>query len=105
MITATEQSRLQSSREQVLNLQPTDIGDLSSLISFSTARTYTTISYKSGGLATTYSFRFPVDETTTAVLLSVNGRSIQVTVRNSQGWLLYTASRLGNFNLCGSQKG
>ena len=70
---------------QVLNLQPTDIGDLSSLISFSTARTYTTIFYKSGPLAGTYSFRFPVDKTVTAVLLSVNGRFIQVTVRNSQG--------------------
>ena len=70
---------------QVLNLEPTDIGDLSSLISFSTARTYTTIFYKSGALAGTYSFHFPVDETATAVLLSVNGRSLQVTVRNSQG--------------------
>ena len=70
---------------QVLNLEPTDIGDLSSLISFSTVRTYTTIFYKSGALAGTYSFRFPVDETATAVLLSVNGRYIQVTVRNSQG--------------------
>ena len=69
----------------MLNLEPTDIGDLSSLISFSTARTYTTIFYKSGALAGTYSFHFPVDETATAVLLSVNGRSLQVTVRNSQG--------------------
>ena len=70
---------------QVLNLQPTDIGDLSSLISFSTARTYTTIFYKSGPLPGTYSFLFPVDETATAVLLSINGRSIQVSVRNPQG--------------------
>ena len=70
---------------QVLNLQPTDIGNLSSLISFSAARTYTTIFYKSGPLFGTYSFRFPVDETATAVLLSVNARSIQVTVRNPQG--------------------
>ena len=70
---------------QVLNLQPTDIGNLSSLISFSAARTYTTIFYKSGPLFGTYSFRFPVDETATAVLLSINGRSIEVTVRNPQG--------------------
>ena len=70
---------------QVLNLQPTDIGDLSSLISFSTARTYTTIFYKSGVLPGTYRFFFPVDETATAVLLSINGRSIQVNVRNPQG--------------------
>ena len=70
---------------QVLNLRPTDIGNLSSLISFSAARTYTTIFYKSGPLFGTYSFRFPVDETATAVLLSINGRSIQVTVRNPQG--------------------
>lgn len=70
---------------QVLNLQPTDIGDLSSLISFSTARTYTTIFYKSGPLPGTYRFLFPVDKTATTVLLSINGRSIQVTVRNPQG--------------------
>ena len=70
---------------QVLNLQPTDIGDLSSLISFSAARTYTTIFYRSGPLPGTYSFLFPVDETATAVLLSINGRSIQVNVRNPQG--------------------
>ena len=70
---------------QVLNLQPTDIGDLSSLISFSTARTYTTIFYKSGVLPGIYRFFFPVDETATAVLLSINGRSIQVNVRNPQG--------------------
>ena len=70
---------------QVLNLQPTDIGDLSSLISFSAARTYTTIFYQSGPLAGTYRFRFPVDETVTAVLISINGRFIQVTVRNPQG--------------------
>ena len=73
---------------QVLNLLPTDIADLSSLISFSAAQTYTTIFYKAGSQVGTYSFRFPVDETATAVLLSVNGRSIQVTVRNSQGTLL-----------------
>lgn len=90
---------------QVLNLQPTDIGNLSSLISFSAARTFTNILYKSSPLTGTYMFNFPVDETATAILISVNGRYIQATVRDPQGcyynnkYLLLVARTCMSYNI------
>ena len=69
---------------QVLNVNENDISELSSLISFSLMQALTTIFFRMSTI-TPGSFNFPVDETVSQFLISVNGAGITVSVTTPQG--------------------
>lgn len=70
---------------QLLNILTSDISDLASLIGFSARQSRSTIFRRSGVLYDATSFTFPVDGSTTEVIISINGQSISVSVTAPEG--------------------
>jgi hypothetical protein len=70
---------------QILNIHTNDISDLASLISFSARQSRSTIFRRSGNLYGTVTYTFPVDISTTEVIISINGPSITVSINTPEG--------------------
>ena len=75
---------------QILNVNENNIDELSSLISFSLMQALTTVFYRMSSVATG-SFNFPVDETVSQVLITVNGGNVAFTVTTPQGEIVQQA--------------
>ena len=70
----------QFSGGQLLNVHTNDISDLASLVSFSARQSRSTIFRRSGIVYGTVTYTFPVDISTTEVIISINGPSITVSI-------------------------
>ena len=87
----------------MFNIEAGDISELSSLVSLSATRSYTTIFYKTELSPGLYDYPVAVDSTVSELVISVNGFSISTTVLTPEGKPMMILTNLLPNQLCCSK--